>query len=186
MNVYDFDETIFNPDSSYLFSRFCLKKHPGLFWKVLPGVISKAVGKLIGLTGTTELKEKLFSYLSYLEDVDALVAEFWEANKGRIEPWYLERHREDDLIISASPEFLLAPICKQLGVRLLATRMDKHSGRISGENCGGEEKVRRLYEAFPDAVVDEFYSDSLRDTPLAKLANRAYRVDHDIIKPWTL
>ena len=184
MNVYDFDETLFNPDSSFLFTVTCLKKYPGLFFKVFPDMAVKAVGRLLKLSTTKELKEKIFAFLPYLDDVDAEVAEFWARNGGRIEKWYLAQKRDDDLIISASPEFLLAPICERLGVRLICTKMDKYTGRIIGENCSNKEKVRRLYEEYPDAVVDEFYSDSLIDTPLAELAASAYIVDHDRLRPW--
>jgi phosphoserine phosphatase len=51
-------------------------------------------------------------------------------------------------------------------------------------NCHGEEKVRRYREAFGDAPIDEFYSDSYSDTPLAKLAAKAYLVKGDKRLPW--
>lgn len=184
MNVYDFDQTLFNPDSSFLFTVTCLKKYPKLFFRILPGVAVKAIGKLINKSGTKELKEKIFAFLPYLDNVDDEVNEFWEKNGNRIEKWYLAQKQEDDLIISASPEFLLIPICKRLGVKFISTRMDKHTGKIIGENCSNTEKVRRLYEEYPEAVIDEFYSDSLIDTPLAKLASKAFIVRYDKLSPW--
>ena len=55
--------------------------------------------------------------------------------------------------------------------------MDKHTAKIDGLNCHGKEKVRRFYKEFPeDTVVENFYSDSLTDTPLAKLADKAYLI----------
>jgi phosphoserine phosphatase len=36
--------------------------------------------------------------------------------------------------------------------------------------------VRRLKEAYPEVVIDRFYSDSRADTPLAKLAREAFLV----------
>lgn len=184
MNVYDFDQTLFNPDSSFLFTVTCLKKYPKLFFRILPGVAVKAIGKLMGKSGTKELKEKIFAFLPYLDNVDDEVNAFWEKNGNRIENWYLAQKHEDDLIISASPEFLLSPVCKRLGVKLISTRMDKHTGKIIGENCSNTEKVRRLYEEYPEAVIDEFYSDSLIDTPLAKLARKAFIVRYDKLSPW--
>lgn len=184
MNVYDFDQTLFNPDSSFLFTVTCLKKYPSLFFRILPGVTGKAIGKLMKKNGTKELKEKIFAFLPYLDNVDEEVSEFWKKNGGRIEQWYLAQKQDDDLIISASPEFLLAPVCQRLGVKLISTRMDKKTGKIEGENCSNTEKVRRLYEEFPEAVIDEFYSDSLIDTPLAKLARKAFIVRYDRLTPW--
>ena len=65
----------------------------------------------------------------------------------------------------------------RLGIRLIATNMDKHTAKIDGLNCHSDEKVRRFYKEFPeDTVVENFYSDSLSDTPLAKLADKAYLI----------
>ena len=110
--------------------------------------------------------------------------DFWEENRHRLAKWYLRQKRSNDVIISASPEFLLRPICDELGVRLIGTRMDKHSGKISGENCHDKEKVRRFYEEFPGACTEEFYSDSLSDTPMAEIAQRAYIVRKEKLSPW--
>ena len=61
MNVYDFDQTIFYPDSSYCFLMHCLKKYPAAFLPALPGFILRGAGKLMGVTSTQRLKEKIFS-----------------------------------------------------------------------------------------------------------------------------
>ena len=41
MNVYDFDQTIFYPDSSYCFLLYCLKKYPGDFAPAIPGFLAR-------------------------------------------------------------------------------------------------------------------------------------------------
>ena len=88
------------------------------------------------------------------------------------------------MIISASPAFLLEPITRELGVALIATPMDSRSGQIRGENCHDEEKVRRFYEKYPDAEIDAFYSDSLSDAPMARLAKTAYLVKRGELLDW--
>ena len=122
--------------------------------------------------------------MSKIEDIEGAVLDFWKVNQKKIKKFYLDMKEDSDIIISASPEFLLAPICKQLGVTLMGTRVDNRTGLFDGENCHGEEKVRRLYEVYPDAEVDEFYSDMYCDTPLARLAKRAYIVKGNKISPW--
>ena len=90
-------------------------------------------------------------------------------------------------MISASPEFLLAPICRKLGIRhLLASRVDPCTGRYTGENCQGAEKINRFRSAFPHETVEEFYSDSLSDLPLAKIAQRAYLIQKGKITDWKI
>lgn len=184
MNTYDFDQTIFQPDSSYCFVMFCLKRHPRAVLRSLPRTIGTGVRVMCKKADTKELKERVFSFLSAIEDVDREVAEFWASHKGNLEPWYLSQKEPEDLIISASPEFLLKPITDELGVRLIATRMDKNSGKITGENCHDEEKVRRFRAEYPDAVPARFYSDSLSDAPMARISERAFLVDKGRIVPW--
>ena len=184
MNTYDFDKTIFYPDSSYCFYLYCLRHYPGAMVKTLPRSVVSGLRYAAGKGNTKMLKEQLFSFLSNLPDVDGAVKDFWEKNRHRLAKWYLPQKRSNDVIISASPEFLLRPICDELGVRLIGTRMDKHTGRISGENCHDKEKVRRFYEEFPGGCTEEFYSDSLSDTPMAEIAQRAYIVRKEKLSPW--
>ena len=87
--------------------------------------------------------------------------------------------------MSASPRFLLEPVCAELGVRfLIASEVDPKTGVYSGVNCYGTEKVRRFYELFPDKTVDAFYSDSQSDRPLRDIALRAFLVRGDRLLDW--
>ena len=101
-----------------------------------------------------------------------------------MEAWYLLQKRSDDLIISASPDFLLRPAAERLGVSLIATPMNPYTGRIQGKNCHDEEKVRRYLEHYDRYSVENFYSDTLSDTPMAKLAARAWLVKDHQCFPW--
>jgi len=98
--------------------------------------------------------------------------------------YFLIRKQPDDIIISASPEFLLTPICQKLGLTMMASRVDKRTGIYTGVNCDGAEKIRRLYEAYPDAVVEHFYSDSHSDDPMAGIAQNAVWVDGSKLSSW--
>ena len=89
------------------------------------------------------------------------------------------------MIISASPTFLLEPICDKLNIKyLIASKVDKHTGRYTGLNCYGEEKIRRFNEIFSNSSIDNFYSDSLSDAPIASLAKHAFLVSNNSIKKW--
>ena len=184
MNAYDFDKTIFYPDSSACFFRYCLKKHPWPVMRVLPVSVGLFVRYRKKQLGARELKQQLFSFLGELNDAEELVASFWEENFSRIGAWYLKQKREDDVIISASPAFLLEPVCKRLGVELIATEMDIRSGQINGANCHDVEKPRRFYERHPGARPEAFYSDSLSDSPMAEISEEAYLVKKHRLSPW--
>lgn len=184
MNTYDFDKTIYINDSSFDFFFYCLKKHPAAVLRSLPLSAVKGLKYAAGKAETKELKQQLFSFLRYLDDVDSVVERFWDEHFSGVGRWYIERRRDDDLIISASPEFLLRPAVRRLGVEMMGTVMDKHTGKILGANCHDHEKVRRFYERFPDGHSEEFYSDSLSDSPMADISDSAFMVDHGKLSPW--
>ena len=150
MNTYDFDQTIFHPDSSYCFVMFCLRHYTRAVLHALPGTIAVGCAWLLKKAETKELKEQVFSFLPWLPGVEAVVHDFWDEHRKNIAPWYLEQKRADDVIISASPEFLLRPISEELGVRLIATDMEPYTGRIRGRNCHDQEKVRRFLKVLQD------------------------------------
>lgn len=185
MNVYDFDNTVFKTDSSACFLLFCLRHHPRAVLNAIPLSVEGLVIYLKhGRKDAKPLKQGLFSFLNRLDNVEAIVDEFWECHTDHLEAWYLKQKQPDDLIISASPEFLLRPMTDRLGVRLIATRMNPYTGQIKGRNCRDKEKVRRFLELYPAYSVDCFYSDSLCDSPMAALAKKAFLVDDGNMIPW--
>jgi len=66
----------------------------------------------------------------------------------------------------------------------MASRVNKENGKYTGENCYGEEKVKRFYEFFENEKIDTFYSDSLSDTPLKEIAKDAYIVQKEKLIKW--
>lgn len=183
VNVYDWDKTIFPVDSTAAFCLWCARRYPrvGLHFA---GVAPSAAAFLSGKLEKTRFKERLYGFLRYIPDIDAEVRAFWDVNFPRINAWYLAQARPDDIVISASPEFLVGEATDRLGIRLLASRVDKRTGATTGENCWGPEKVERLRAAYPDVTIAAFYSDSHSDDPLAALADEAYLVKGSELLPW--
>ena len=184
MNVYDFDGTIYNGDSSVDFFLFCAKRKLIIFLLV-PRIMAAFALLLVRKVDTETVKNAFFSFVRMTPDIDAFVSEFWKAHSKKIMNWYLAQKKSDDVIISASPEFLLEKISDELGVRVIASRVCKKSGALLGKNCRGEEKVRRLHEEFgTDCTIENFYSDSKSDFPLARLAQNAWLCKRGKIIPW--
>lgn len=184
MNIYDFDETIYDGDSTKDFYFFCLKKYPKILLTV-PRMAAAFLLYALGMKSKTHAKETMYRFLTKIPDINASLSEFWDAHEHKVKPWYKNRRESDDIIISASPEFLLEPICARLEIKyLIASRVDLRTGRYTGENCWGEEKVKRLSEMFPEVRCEEFYSDSLSDTPLARIADKAMIIRGDTLTDW--
>ena len=183
MNVYDFDNTILRGDSSTLFFFWCLRRTPRM-WLDLPGQAVNGALFLLKLKPKQAFKQRMFGYLKFI-DADREVAAFWARAMRRIKPFYRGTHREDDVVISVSPEFLIRPACEALGIRhVLGSPVDRRNGAFRGLNCHGPEKVRRFRAIWPDAAVENFYSDSRSDAPLAAIARHAWLVKGDRLLPW--
>lgn len=183
MNVYDFDGTIYDGDSTMDFYLYCLRRHPKVI-KCMLMQIKTIIAYCEKHITKTQCKERLYIFLKYLPDIDKDIEHFWNINQRKIKKWYLDRKKDDDIIISASPEFLLSFICERLNVRyVIASRVDKKTGKYSGYNCYGIEKVYRFQNLF-DGEIEEFYSDSDSDRPLANIAKKAYIVKRNKIEEW--
>lgn len=188
MNVYDFDKTIFYPDSTVSFIKWCLLRYPMLWVCYIPKSAFIGILYFLKLYPVTKTEEQLVSFLKYIPDIDKEVKAFWEKNEKRIADWYLKQKKSDDLIISAAPEFFLKPIAEKLQVQLIGSQIDKKTGKITGHSCYGREKVKYIISSdyFPKNQIDEFYSDSLTDAPLAYCAEKAFLVINKgkTIVPW--
>ncbi len=183
MNVYDFDNTILRGDSTALFCMYCARRYPRL-WLQFPAQAVNGLLFALKIRKKQAFKQRLLSFVAKIDDIDAAIDGFWAQAYARIKPFYAQTHRADDLIISASPEFLIAPACARLGVRCMGSPVDKRTGAFHGANCHGAEKVRRFREIYPDAQIDDFYSDSYSDDPLARLSHRAFLVKGDRLLLW--
>jgi phosphatidylglycerophosphatase C len=83
------------------------------------------------------------------------------------------------LIVTASPEILVAPFARRLGAdQLIGTRLefdsrDQFTGRLEGRNCRGPQKSERLREAYgPDVTLAAAYGDSDGDREMLAMTSR--------------
>lgn len=185
MNAYDFDKTIYDGDSTADFYLFSLRRHKKII-TLAPSLLIAFIKFYVLKKGTkTDFKEVMYRFLRFC-NAKKDIEDFWKINKYKIKQFYFDNQKPDDVIISASPEFLLEPICRELGISsLIASRVDSKTGKYRGINCHGKEKVRRFYEIYgKDVIIEEFYSDSYSDTPMAEISKKAYLVKQDKLLDW--
>lgn len=176
MTGYDFDKTIYDGDSFIDFYFYCLLKRPYLFL-LLP---FQLIFILFTFYNKKLLKQTFAVYLIFVYKKEDLIESFWNKNMSKIKDWYFRQKKEDDIIISASPYFLLEPICKRIGVtKLIATNMNIKNGIITGKNCYGEEKAVQFKKQFPNETLSAFYSDSKSDLYMIAISNNGYIIDKD-------
>ena len=183
MNVYDFDKTIYYPDAMFQFCCFCHWRHLTLWFRCLPKILLFAFLLVFKLSDEASLLKRIYAIAKYLKNPEKDIMKFWDSHEKRIRPWYLKIKQSTDLIITASPEYLVKPIADKLGVKVIGTNVDIKSGQVIGGIMKNQYKARFIMEK-EMPIIENFYSDSITDTPIALLAERAYFVKKDKIMPW--
>lgn len=184
MNVYDFDHTVYAGDGTVDFYLYCLRKRPGIL-RALPRQLGGFGRFALGKVSRVDMKEAFYAFLPHARVDDELLTAFWDAHEHKLMPWYLAQKQPEDVIISASPQFLLEPICRRLGAKPpIASLVDAATGKCLGENCRGEEKVRRFHALYPRLRPERFYSDSLSDASMAELAQESWLIKNGEPQAW--
>ena len=84
------------------------------------------------------------------------------------------------VIVSASAKFWIRKWTQSKEIELIASDLEiknnKMTGRLSGLNCNGPEKVNRIKNLIKLEDYDEIiaYGDSRGDAPMLELADRSY------------
>lgn len=179
MNVYDFDNTIYRGETGVDLFLYYLKRDPKLFgalpWAVT--CITKYKTRRITLDQAIENYSGVVEdYCRGIEDVDGDVTRFWDQHSSKIKSFYLRQRKDDDVILSACIDVVLKEICHRLNIKnYIASETDVESRKLLNF-CYRENKVKAFREKYPDAVIDNFYTDSLNDKPMIELAQNAYLV----------
>ena len=182
MNIYDFDKTIYEKDSSIEFFKFCLKKNKKVLL-VLPQFFIAMGLYYLKIIEKEKYKSVFFSFIRYFDDINKTAEDFWNDNNYQLKDFYLKQLNNSDIVISASPEFLLAPVAKHYSFNLIATIIDTKTGALISNNCYGKEKVKRLNDIGISSCRN-FYSDSLSDEPLSKISRKAFIVKNNEVISW--
>jgi len=185
---FDLDGTITSKDTLFEFIRFT--KGDLRFFSGMALHAPLLVGMKAGLVSNQRMKEMILGYFfkgsrerSFLEEGRKFVDQKFD---DFIRPLAMEcitnlREAGTELVIvSASAEAWVAPIASKLGMQYLSTRMEVVAqcitGKIEGKNCYGEEKVRRIREAFSLEDYHRIYAfgDSKGDSQMLGLTNTSY------------
>jgi len=183
--AFDFDGTLTSRDSFVAFLQW--RAGMGRYVAALPG-LSPSLAAFTIHRDRGRLKARFArAFLGGLsqDEISALARRFAEAHARKLlrpdavrswKRWQGAGARM--VIVTASPDLIVAPFARGLGAdTLLGTRLQfdaggRFTGRLEGENCRGEEKVRRLREVFGDDVrLEAAYGDTGGDHAMLDLAD---------------
>lgn len=195
--IFDIDYTLTKKETSIELYKYMLKRDRKLL-RYLPSHIITGLFYAIKVYNAGKTKENFLRFLSgtsekelksivksfYKEKVESIL---YEDGIKAIKDFKAKGYKI--YLISASPEFYvyefynIKEVDKVIGTKF-SMENGKFSSKISGENCKGEEKVKRLMEEIKkDNIEVDFknsymFSDSLSDLPLLKLVGKGYLINY--------
>ena len=186
MNAYDFDNTIYDGESIVDFFLFCLKKDLKLL-KYLPNIIILLIKyklNLVKIETITNFVEKFSDnfFKDNKTDYNQLAIEFWNKNSKKLKQEFLDNLKNDDLIITGCPNFLIEHIKNKLKTKNIICTVFNFETKKLEFLCFGENKVKIYKEKYQDKKINKFYTDSLADTPFMELSNEVYLVNKNKIE----
>ena len=201
--IFDIDYTITKKETLMELFKYVIKKDKKNL-RFLPRAVYCGIMYAIGIYDERKVKETFLRFIDGIkeEELAELVKEFYDERLKNI--LYddalkmmkkLKNEGYDIYLISASPEFYVNEFYNIKEVdKVIGTKFGFENGtfvrKMVGDNCKGEEKVRRLKEVLKDEKIEVdfkesyMFSDSLSDKPLLDLVGKPYLINykknHDI------
>lgn len=196
--IFDVDYTLTKSETLMELFLFMLKKNPRLI-KYAFKCIYSSLFYILRIYSAKKAKESFISFIEGMEEkhLQGIIREFYENKLSKIiyndALEYMKKYKNQGYkiyLISASYEFYLnelyniKEVDKIIGTKLKMSE-GKYSNFIDGENCKGEEKVKRLLlDLEKDGIEVNFkesvmFSDSLSDLPLFNLVGRGYLINYN-------
>lgn len=189
---FDFDGTITRKDTLLEFIKFC-KGHLSFYIGFIihtPALIAYKIGLITNQQAKEKILHHFFSNISVHEfqklcdDFEKKVLPGIIRQKANNEIKRLKEKGFTIVIVSASPGNWIRGWADVNDLELIATKLsienNNITGKISGLNCHGIEKVRRIKERYKLGDFDKIYAygDSSGDKPMLALAH------HSFMKPF--
>jgi HAD superfamily hydrolase (TIGR01490 family) len=195
--IFDIDYTITKKETLMELFKYSIKIDKRNI-RFLPRVIFCGIMYILKIYDEKVVKEKFLKFLDGIKEKDLakLVKDFYH-DRLKILLYEdalnmmkkLKKEGYDIYLISASPEFYVKEFYNIKEVdKVIGTRFNFTNGiftrKMEGENCKGQEKVKRLKEFLENEKIEidfkesYMFSDSLSDKPLLDLVGKPYLINY--------
>ena len=195
--IFDIDYTITKKETLMEFYKYSLEEDIKNI-RFLPRALYSGLMYGIGIYDERRVKECFLKFIDNIEEekLQELVKRFYKNRlskilyKDAVDMMYkLKKEGYDIYLISASPEFYVNEFYNiDVVDKVIGTRFEFKEGKfirkMLGNNCKGEEKVKRLKEVLSkenikvDFKNSYMFSDSLSDKPLLDLVGKPYLINY--------
>lgn len=201
--IFDIDYTITKKETLMELYKYTVSKDKRNL-RFLPRAAFSGLMYVMKVYDEKTVKQKFLKFIDGIteEDLSILVKSFYKDRLRNIVyedaltmMRKLKKEGYDIYLISASPEFYVNEFYNiDVVDKVIGTRFTFKDGiftrKMEGENCKGEEKVKRLKEVLKKENIEVdfknsyMFSDSLSDKPLLDLVGKPYLINykkkHDI------
>lgn len=195
--IFDVDFTLTSKETLVQFYKFMIKKNPK-FIVYIPRAIFSGLSYILKINDEKRTKEIFIRFIRGIkeEDMEATVKAFYNEVLSKIiyadSINMIKKLKKEGckiILISASPEFYLnslyniKEVDKVIGSTIRA-KEGIYENRMEGENCKGEEKIKRLMAYLKENNIEVdfknsyMFSDSLSDLPLFNLVGNPYLINY--------
>lgn len=191
--LFDFDGTLCEIDSFTGFIFFTLPKRH-IFWRglrILPWIMAYYVG----VYPAHLMRPKLFKYMFKGQSQQHVntaatdyAAQLVRQHLSAVVYEQLRQHQSlghEIVLVSASIQLYLKPVCQQLGIQLICSEVDTTHPQLSGEysslDCSNAQKKVRILEQLN---IDDYaqvyaYGNSVEDHAMLSLAHIPHLIKKD-------
>lgn len=194
--IFDVDYTLTKKETLIQFYKFMIKKKPSLIFHA-PKIVISGLFYVLKIFQAGKAKEIFIGFIDGIteDEMQKYVKEFYDQKLSKIlykdainTMKKLKNEGYKVYLISASAEFYLKELYnikevdKVIGT-VFTLKQGAYRRKIIGQNCKGEEKVRRLMEVLKEENIkvdfksSYMFSDSLADLPLFKLVGKPYLIN---------
>ncbi|MCF9045379.1 HAD-IB family hydrolase [Acinetobacter nectaris] len=194
--LFDFDGTLYLRDSFTRFIFYVLKSR--YVFKKGVALIPWVQKYYLNLYPAPKMRKKLF--YTMFEGFDSAHVEADGKNYAKtlladLNPilWaQLKQHQELGhrvVLVSASIDLYLKPLCDLLGIDLICTKTEVMNGHLTGlyisEDCSGEEKKIQVLKSYPRDEYGSIYAygNTHEDLAMLSIADFPFMVGEDEILP---
>lgn len=194
--LFDFDGTLYPYDSFTGFIFYALKKRQILKRgiRILPWIQAY----YLKLYPAHAMRPKLYYTMfknSHAHEIQQLAEEYAQRLVLRLNPKLLKQLKQHQqlghqvVLVSASLDLYLKPVCTYLGIDLICSEVEILTGKMTGlyntPDCSKDQKKSRILEKYnlEDYAEIYAYGNSEEDEAMLSLAQYAYLEGRDKVLP---
>lgn len=118
----------------------------------------------------------LEGYYVHIKTLDEDTVKFWNCHEKKIKPFYEKIRRDDDVFVTGTTDFIFDEIARRMNIKnYITSSVDRKTGKFT-RLCFLENKVKLFRDTYPNAEIENFYTDSMNDKAMMDISKNVYLV----------